>query len=71
MIQARDSQMTGSDRVKHGMAEMSTDGVMALERIPAEIHVEGGVSRASDLDVIDGTVATISSPVMAKACIGD
>jgi pyridoxal 5'-phosphate synthase pdxS subunit len=44
--------------------------VMALERVPADIRVEGGVSRMSDPDMIDGIIAAVSIPVMAKARIG-
>jgi pyridoxal 5'-phosphate synthase pdxS subunit len=44
--------------------------VMALERVPADIRAEGGVSRMSDPDMIDGIIATVSIPVMAKARIG-
>ena len=44
--------------------------VMALERVPADIRAEGGVSRMSDPDMIDGIVAAVSIPVMAKARIG-
>jgi pyridoxal 5'-phosphate synthase pdxS subunit len=44
--------------------------VMALERVPADIRAEGGVSRMSDPDMIDGIVAAVSIPVMAKCRIG-
>jgi pyridoxal 5'-phosphate synthase pdxS subunit len=44
--------------------------VMALERVPADIRAEGGVSRMSDPDMIDGIVSAVSIPVMAKARIG-
>jgi pyridoxal 5'-phosphate synthase pdxS subunit len=44
--------------------------VMALERVPADIRAEGGVSRMSDPDMIDGIQAAVSIPVMAKARIG-
>jgi pyridoxal 5'-phosphate synthase pdxS subunit len=44
--------------------------VMALERVPADIRSEGGVSRMSDPDMIDGIIAAVSIPVMAKARIG-
>jgi len=83
--------VTGSARVKRGMAEMLKGGVimdvvtpdqakiaedagavavMALERVPADIRAEGGVSRMSDPDMIDGIIAAVSIPVMAKARIG-
>src|SRR4051812_12101143 len=44
--------------------------VMALERVPADIRVQGGVARMSDPDMIDSIVAAVSIPVMAKARIG-
>ncbi len=44
--------------------------VMALERVPADIRAQGGVSRMSDPDMIDEIIATVSIPVMAKARIG-
>ena len=44
--------------------------VMALERVPADIRAEGGVSRMSDPDMIDSIIASVSIPVMAKARIG-
>ncbi len=44
--------------------------VMALERVPADIRAQGGVSRMSDPDMIDSIVAAVSIPVMAKARIG-
>ncbi len=83
--------LTGTDRVKRGMAEMLKGGVimdvvtpeqakiaedagavavMALERVPADIRAQGGVSRMSDPDMIDGIIAAVSIPVMAKARIG-
>ncbi|MBI3688963.1 MAG: pyridoxal 5'-phosphate synthase lyase subunit PdxS [Actinobacteria bacterium] len=44
--------------------------VMALERVPADIRVQGGVARMSDPDMIDGIVSVVSIPVMAKVRIG-
>ena len=44
--------------------------VMALERIPADIRVAGGVSRMSDPKMIKEIKATVSIPVMAKCRIG-
>jgi len=44
--------------------------VMALERVPADIRAEGGVSRMSDPDMIDAIINAVSIPVMAKARIG-
>jgi pyridoxal 5'-phosphate synthase pdxS subunit len=84
-------QVTGTARVKRGMAEMLKGGVimdvvtpdqakiaedagavavMALERVPADIRAEGGVSRMSDPDMVEGIIETVSIPVMAKARIG-
>ncbi|MEY4958720.1 MAG: pyridoxal 5'-phosphate synthase lyase subunit PdxS [Actinobacteria bacterium] len=83
--------ITGTSRVKRGMAEMLKGGVimdvvnadqakiaedagavavMALERVPADIRAQGGVSRMSDPDMIDAIQARVSIPVMAKARIG-
>jgi pyridoxal 5'-phosphate synthase pdxS subunit len=85
------SEITGTGRVKRGMAEMLKGGVimdvvnaeqakiaedagavavMALERVPADIRAEGGVSRMSDPDMIEKIKAAVSIPVMAKARIG-
>ena len=44
--------------------------VMALERIPADIRVEGGVSRMSDPELIISIQEAVSIPVMAKCRIG-
>lgn len=44
--------------------------VMALERIPADIRVAGGVSRMSDPKMIEGIQDAVSIPVMAKCRIG-
>lgn len=44
--------------------------VMALERIPADIRVAGGVSRMSDPKMIKGIQAAVHIPVMAKCRIG-
>jgi pyridoxal 5'-phosphate synthase pdxS subunit len=83
--------VTGTQRVKRGMADMLKGGVimdvvtpehakiaedagavavMALERVPADIRVQGGVARMSDPDMIDGIIAAVSIPVMAKCRIG-
>jgi pyridoxal 5'-phosphate synthase pdxS subunit len=83
--------VTGTSRVKRGMAEMLKGGVimdvvtpeqakiaedagavavMALERVPADIRVEGGVARMSNPDMIEGIIGAVSIPVMAKARIG-
>ncbi|KIE48739.1 MAG: hypothetical protein MB53_06735 [marine actinobacterium MedAcidi-G2A] len=44
--------------------------VMALERVPADIRVDGGVARMSDPEMIEGIKEIVSIPVMAKARIG-
>ena len=44
--------------------------VMALERIPADIRVAGGVSRMSDPKMIKGIQDAVTIPVMAKCRIG-
>lgn len=44
--------------------------VMALERIPADIRVAGGVSRMSDPKMIKDIMAAVKIPVMAKCRIG-
>ena len=44
--------------------------VMALERVPADIRAQGGVSRMSDPDMVQGIIDMVSIPVMAKARIG-
>ncbi|MEG1537306.1 MAG: pyridoxal 5'-phosphate synthase lyase subunit PdxS, partial [Clostridiales bacterium] len=44
--------------------------VMALERIPADIRIVGGVSRMSDPKMIKSIQAAVSIPIMAKCRIG-
>ena len=84
-------RITGSVRVKRGLAEMLKGGVimdvvtpdqakvaedagavavMALERVPADIRADGGISRMSDPEMIEGIQAAVTIPVMAKARIG-
>ena len=43
---------------------------MALERVPADIRVEGGVARMSDPEMIQGIQEAVTIPVMAKCRIG-
>lgn len=50
--------------------EAGAVAVMALERVPADIRAEGGVSRMSDPQMIREIMATVTIPVMAKARIG-
>ena len=44
--------------------------VMALERVPADIRVQGGVARMSDPAMISSIQEAVSIPVMAKCRIG-
>src|SRR3954451_15728410 len=50
--------------------EAGAVAVMALERVPADIRVEGGVARMSDPQMIKEIQGTVSIPVMAKCRIG-
>ena len=62
------------DVVNSDQARIAEDAgavaVMALERVPADIRAQGGVSRMSDPDMIDKIIEAVSIPVMAKARIG-
>ena len=44
--------------------------VMALERVPADIRAQGGVSRLSDPDMIEKIQDAVSIPVMDKVRMG-
>jgi pyridoxal 5'-phosphate synthase pdxS subunit len=44
--------------------------VMALERVPADIRVAGGVARMADPTKIEEIQQAVTIPVMAKARIG-
>ena len=44
--------------------------VMALERVPADIRVQGGVARMAAIEKIQEIQQTVSIPVMAKCRIG-
>ncbi|KAL4784630.1 SOR/SNZ family-domain-containing protein [Aspergillus varians] len=50
--------------------EAGAAAVMALERVPADIRVEGGVARMSDPAMIKEIMEAVTIPVMAKARIG-
>ena len=50
--------------------EAGAAAVMALERVPADIRVEGGVARMSDPSMIKEIMEAVTIPVMAKARIG-
>lgn len=50
--------------------EAGACAVMALEKIPADIRVVGGVARTTDPKLIKEIMNTVSIPVMAKVRIG-
>lgn len=50
--------------------EAGAVAVMALERVPADIRVSGGVARMSDPGLIKEIMAAVTIPVMAKVRIG-
>ena len=50
--------------------EAGAVAVMALERVPADIRIHGGVARMSDPGLIREIMAAVSIPVMAKCRIG-
>ncbi len=50
--------------------EAGAVAVMALERVPADIRVQGGVARMSDPEKIKEIQETVTIPVMAKCRIG-
>jgi len=50
--------------------EAGACAVMALEKIPADIRVQGGVARMSDPKIIKEIVNAVTIPVMAKCRIG-
>lgn len=50
--------------------ESGAIAVMALERIPADIRAEGGISRMSNPQIIQEIQRAVSIPVMAKCRIG-
>jgi pyridoxal 5'-phosphate synthase pdxS subunit len=50
--------------------EAGAASVMALERVPAMIRVEGGVARMANPRLIKKIIQAVSIPVMAKARIG-
>ncbi|MFD3167001.1 pyridoxal 5'-phosphate synthase lyase subunit PdxS [Herpetosiphon sp. NSE202] len=50
--------------------EAGAVAVMALERVPADIRRDGGVSRMSDPEMIQGIIEAVTIPVMAKSRIG-
>lgn len=50
--------------------EAGACAVMALERVPADIRAEGGISRMSDPKLVKEIQSAVSIPVMAKVRIG-
>jgi pyridoxal 5'-phosphate synthase pdxS subunit len=50
--------------------EAGAVAVMALERVPADIRVQGGVARMSEPELILQIMEAVTIPVMAKARIG-
>src|SRR5919197_3375634 len=50
--------------------EAGAVAVMALERVPADIRVHGGVARMSDPEKIREIQEAVTIPVMAKCRIG-
>ncbi|KAJ1719054.1 Pyridoxal 5'-phosphate synthase subunit snz1 [Coemansia erecta] len=50
--------------------EAGACAVMALERVPADIRRDGGVSRMSDPKMINEIIEAVTIPVMAKVRIG-
>lgn len=50
--------------------EAGACAVMALERVPADIRIDGGVARMSDPKMIKSIQEAVSIPVMAKVRIG-
>ncbi len=62
------------DVTNAGQAKIAEDSgavaVMALERVPSDIRVQGGVARMSAIDMIEEIQQTVSIPVMAKVRIG-
>ena len=50
--------------------EAGASAVMALERVPADIRAQGGVSRMSDPEMIMAIKNAVTIPVMAKCRIG-
>ncbi len=62
------------DVVNADQAKIAEDAgatsVMALERVPADIRAEGGVSRMSSIEVLREIMEAVSIPVMAKVRIG-
>src|SRR3954465_2832909 len=50
--------------------DAGASAVMALERVPSDICIEGGVARMAAISVIEEIIRTVTIPVMAKARFG-
>jgi len=50
--------------------EAGACAVMALERVPSDIRIAGGVARMADPTIIEAIMKVVSIPVMAKCRIG-
>jgi pyridoxal 5'-phosphate synthase pdxS subunit len=61
--------VTNADQAKIA-EDAGSVAVMALERVPADIRVQGGVARMSSIEKIQEIQETVSIPVMAKVRIG-
>ena len=61
--------VTNADQAKIA-EDAGASAVMALERVPADIRVQGGVARMSDPSMIMKIQESVSIPVMAKCRIG-
>jgi pyridoxal 5'-phosphate synthase pdxS subunit len=61
--------VTNSDQAKIA-EDAGAAAVMALERVPADIRIQGGVARMSSIEKIREIQETVSIPVMAKVRIG-
>ncbi len=61
--------VTNADQAKIA-EDAGSVAVMALERVPADIRVQGGVARMSAIEKIQEIQETVSIPVMAKVRIG-
>lgn len=59
-----------AEAVRLNSIQAGACSVMALERVPADIRAEGGVSRMSDPQIIKEIKSAVTIPVMAKARIG-
>ena len=61
--------VTNADQAKIA-EEAGAVAVMALERVPADIRIQGGVARMASIEKITDIQQCVSIPVMAKIRIG-